>query len=240
MVRRVVDAALGSKAARTIVVVGHEAGAVLCRPRGQHAVIVTSTTDYADGDEHVAPGGTSRAAGTLRRSDLPAWRSALRHDDASSTRLIDRFVSTGAAVVRPAVARPTRQPGPLELGTVPGDPRAAWRRRGARGRRASLGRGEPGHGRRPARVCRHRLAPGLRSGEGEYMRPAELHAKIAELTLQGVPFVLATITDVTRIQPPRRRGEDARARRRQHHGDDRRRRPREAGHRGCPLLSGDG
>ena len=33
------------------------------------------------------------------------------------------------------------------------------------------------------------------------MRPAELHARIAELTLQGVPFVLATITDVTGSSP---------------------------------------
>lgn len=33
------------------------------------------------------------------------------------------------------------------------------------------------------------------------MRPAELHAKIAELTLQGVPFVLATITEVTGSSP---------------------------------------
>ena len=33
------------------------------------------------------------------------------------------------------------------------------------------------------------------------MRAAELHAKIAELTLQGVPFVLATITEVTGSSP---------------------------------------
>lgn len=33
------------------------------------------------------------------------------------------------------------------------------------------------------------------------MRPAELHARIAELTLQGVPFVLATITQVTGSSP---------------------------------------
>jgi len=33
------------------------------------------------------------------------------------------------------------------------------------------------------------------------MRPAELHARIAELTLQGVPFVLATITEVTGSSP---------------------------------------
>jgi xanthine dehydrogenase accessory factor len=33
------------------------------------------------------------------------------------------------------------------------------------------------------------------------MRAAELHAKIAELTLQGVPFVLATITQVTGSSP---------------------------------------
>ena len=33
------------------------------------------------------------------------------------------------------------------------------------------------------------------------MRPAELHARIAELTLQGVPFVLTTITEVSGSSP---------------------------------------
>ena len=33
------------------------------------------------------------------------------------------------------------------------------------------------------------------------MRPAELHARIAELTEQGIPFVLTTITEVTGSSP---------------------------------------
>jgi len=33
------------------------------------------------------------------------------------------------------------------------------------------------------------------------MRPAELHARVAELSRQGVPFVLATITDVSGSSP---------------------------------------
>jgi molybdenum cofactor cytidylyltransferase len=101
MVRRVVDAALGSKAARTIVVVGHEADAVLVALDGA-PVIVTINAEYADGMSTSLKAGLRASAGgcdgvIFLLGDQPYVTATLIDE------MIDRFASTSAAVVRPAV-----------------------------------------------------------------------------------------------------------------------------------------
>jgi len=101
MVRRVADAALGSRAARTIVVVGHEAAAVLAALDGA-PVIAAMNAEYADGMSTSLKAGLRASAGTSDAAifllgDQPYVTSALIDE------MIGRFVSTGAAVVRPEV-----------------------------------------------------------------------------------------------------------------------------------------
>jgi molybdenum cofactor cytidylyltransferase len=101
MVRRVVDAALGSRAARTIVVVGHESDAVLAA-LDDAPVIVTMNPDYADGMSTSLQAGLRASAARCDAAifllgDQPYVTATLIDE------IIDRFVSTGAAVVRPAV-----------------------------------------------------------------------------------------------------------------------------------------
>lgn len=101
MVRRVVDAALGSRAARTIVVVGHESEAVLAA-LDDAPVIVAMNADYADGMSTSLQAGLRASAGRCDAAifllgDQPYVTSTLLDE------MIDRFTSTGAAVVRPAV-----------------------------------------------------------------------------------------------------------------------------------------
>lgn len=101
MVRHVVEAALGSRAARTIVVVGHEADAVLEALDGAPVVVVTNA-DYADGMSTSLQAGLRASAGRCEAAifmlgDQPYVTSALLDE------MIERFASTGAAVVRPAV-----------------------------------------------------------------------------------------------------------------------------------------
>ena len=100
MVRRVVDAALNSRAARTIVVVGHEADAVLAALDGA-PVIVTINAEYADGMSTSLKAGLRASAGTcdgviFLLGDQPYVTATLIDE------MIDRFASTSAAVVRPA------------------------------------------------------------------------------------------------------------------------------------------
>jgi len=112
MVRRVVDAALGSRAARTIVVLGHESAAVLAT-LDDAPVIVTMNADYADGMSTSLQAGLRVAAGRCDAAifllgDQPYVTSNLLDE------MIDRFASTGAAVVRPAVCG--RPANPVLLG----------------------------------------------------------------------------------------------------------------------------
>ena len=102
MVRRVVDAAVGSKAARTIVVVGHEADAVRATLEGA-PVIVTENAEYATGMSTSLQAGLRATARTYDAAifllgDQPYVTSALLDE------MIERFTSTGATVVRPAVS----------------------------------------------------------------------------------------------------------------------------------------
>jgi molybdenum cofactor cytidylyltransferase len=101
MVRRVVDAAVGSRAARTIVVIGHEADAVREALDGA-PVVVTANGDYAAGMSTSLQAGLRATPGMCGAAifllgDQPYVTSALLDE------MIDRFVSTGAAVVRPVV-----------------------------------------------------------------------------------------------------------------------------------------
>jgi molybdenum cofactor cytidylyltransferase len=112
MVRRVVDAALGSRAARTIVVVGHESDAVLAA-LDDAPVIVAMNADYADGMSTSLQAGLRASAGRCDAAvfllgDQPYVTSTLLDE------MIDRFASTGAAVVRPAVCG--RPANPVLLG----------------------------------------------------------------------------------------------------------------------------
>lgn len=101
MVRRAVDAAVGSRAARTIVVVGHEADAVRQALAGA-PVVVAANADYEAGMSTSLQVGLRATPGTCDAvifvlGDQPYVTSALLDE------MIDRFVSTGAAVVRPVV-----------------------------------------------------------------------------------------------------------------------------------------
>ena len=101
MVRRVVDAALGSRAAWTIVVVGHKSEAVVDALEGAPVIVVTNA-EYADGMSTSLQAGLRASAGRCDAAifllgDQPYVTSALIDE------MIDRFVSTDAAIVRPAV-----------------------------------------------------------------------------------------------------------------------------------------
>jgi molybdenum cofactor cytidylyltransferase len=114
MVRRVVDAALGSRAARTIVVVGHESDAVLEALDGA-PVLVAMNAEYADGMSTSLQAGLRASAGSCDAAifllgDQPYVTSTLIDE------MIDRFVSTNAAVVRPAVCG--RPANPVLMGSA--------------------------------------------------------------------------------------------------------------------------
>jgi molybdenum cofactor cytidylyltransferase len=102
MLRWVVDAAVDSKATRTIVVLGHEASAVRATLEGSRVIAVVNE-DYRAGMSTslqvglVATGGTCDGVIFLL-GDQPFVTTSLLD------RMIDRFVSTGAHVVRPSVA----------------------------------------------------------------------------------------------------------------------------------------
>jgi molybdenum cofactor cytidylyltransferase len=98
MVQWAVDAALGCKAAKTIVVVGHRAAEVIDvlvdRP-----VTVVQNPDYAAGMSTSLQAGVRAVEGCeaaiVLLGDQPFVSAELLN------RLIDRFVETGATVVRP-------------------------------------------------------------------------------------------------------------------------------------------
>lgn len=104
LVQRVVDAALGSQATRTIVVVGHEAGLVT-DDLADRPVTVVVNPEYATGMSTSLQAGV-RAAGVCDAAifllgDQPYVTSTLLDQ------LIERFAETRKAVVRPlAGARP--------------------------------------------------------------------------------------------------------------------------------------
>ena len=102
MVRWAVDAAVASKAERTIVVLGHEAGAVRAALEGSQ-VTITVNEDYRAGMSSslkagLRAAGDSCAAAIILLGDQPYVTPSLLDG------LIDRFAATGAPVVRPAVA----------------------------------------------------------------------------------------------------------------------------------------
>lgn len=104
LVQRAVDAALGSRASRTIVVVGHEAGPVTDDLAGRPVTVVVNPA-YAAGMS------TSLQAGVRAAGACDAAIFLLGDQPYVTTRLIDRlierFAETGKAVVRPlAGARP--------------------------------------------------------------------------------------------------------------------------------------
>ena len=108
MVCWVVDAALGSKATETIVVVGHEAGLVAEALQGRPVTVVPNA-DYAEGMSTSLKAGV-RAAGkacdalVFLLADQPFVTSALLD------RLIDRFAETKYAVVRPLLGNRPANP----------------------------------------------------------------------------------------------------------------------------------
>ncbi len=113
LVQRAVDAALGSRAAETVVVVGHEAGAVMAALAGRPVTAVVNR-EYAEGMS-TSLGAGVRAAGDcdaviVMLADQPFVTSALLD------RLIERFEETGRAIVRPlAGGRPAN---PVLLGSA--------------------------------------------------------------------------------------------------------------------------
>lgn len=99
MVQWTVDAALGSKATKTIVVVGHEAGLV-AEALEDRPVTVVLNPDYAEGMSTSLQAGVRAAGETcdgviFLPGDQPFVTSALLD------RLIDRFAETRQGVVRP-------------------------------------------------------------------------------------------------------------------------------------------
>jgi molybdenum cofactor cytidylyltransferase len=104
LVQRVADAALRSRAAKTVVVVGHEAGPVTDQLAGRPVTVVVNP-DYAAGMSTSLQAGI-RAAGAcdaaiILLGDQPYVTARLLDE------LIEAFVETGKAVVRPLVgARP--------------------------------------------------------------------------------------------------------------------------------------
>jgi molybdenum cofactor cytidylyltransferase len=113
LVQRVVDAALGSRAARILVVVGYEAGPVSDQLEGRPVTVVVNP-EYAAGMSTSLQAGV-RAAGACDAAvfllgDQPFVTSA------QLDQLIERFAATRKAVVRPLVGgRPTN---PVLLSTA--------------------------------------------------------------------------------------------------------------------------
>jgi molybdenum cofactor cytidylyltransferase len=104
LVQRAVDAALGSRATKTIVVAGHEAGLVAEALVGRPVTLVVNS-------EHAAGMSTSMQAGVRAAGACDAAIFLLGDQPfvtvALVDQLIDRFAETGKAVVRPlAGARP--------------------------------------------------------------------------------------------------------------------------------------
>jgi molybdenum cofactor cytidylyltransferase len=102
MVQRVTDAALGSKAVETIVVVGHEADAVRKALAGRTATVIVNP-DYAAGMSTSLQAGVRAVAigcdaALFLLADQPFVASSL------IDQLIERFAETRASVVRPVVA----------------------------------------------------------------------------------------------------------------------------------------
>lgn len=117
MIQRVVDATLASKVSETIVVVGHEADAVR-HAVGTRDVRVVENPHYAEGMStslRVGLGAVDpRAAGALiLLGDQPFIGSLLL--DA----LIDRFVESGALVVRPSAAGRPANPVLVDVALFP-------------------------------------------------------------------------------------------------------------------------
>jgi len=114
LVQWVVDAALRSRAAKTIVVVGHEAGLVVEVLEGRPLTVVVNS-DYERGMSTSLQAGV-RAAGDgcdaaiFLLGDQPFVTSAL------VDRLIDRFAETRSAVVRPLVG--DQPANPVLMGAV--------------------------------------------------------------------------------------------------------------------------
>jgi molybdenum cofactor cytidylyltransferase len=101
MVRRVVDAALASQAAPTVVVVGADAAAVTRALEGMPVAVVVNP-DYDEGMSTslragLAALGPEVAGALILLGDQPFVTAALLDT------LIDRFATCGKAVVRPSV-----------------------------------------------------------------------------------------------------------------------------------------
>jgi molybdenum cofactor cytidylyltransferase len=101
LVQWAVDAALGSKAAETIVVVGHEAARVAEVLEGRPVTVVVNA-GYEEGlstslQAGVRATGTGCDAAVFLLGDQPFVDSAL------VDRLIDRFAESGVEVVRPLI-----------------------------------------------------------------------------------------------------------------------------------------
>jgi len=101
LVQWVVDAALGSRVTRTVVVTGHEAGLV-ASDLADRPVVLVGNPEFAAGMSTSLRAGV-RAAGTCDAaifllSDQPFVTSAL------IDRLVEAFDETGATVVRPLAA----------------------------------------------------------------------------------------------------------------------------------------
>jgi molybdenum cofactor cytidylyltransferase len=100
MVQWPVDAALGSKASGTVVVVGHQAAQVVAALRGRPVTVVTNP-DYAAGMSSSLRAGVLAAgaceAAVILLGDQPFVSAGLLD------KLIDRFAETRASVVRPSL-----------------------------------------------------------------------------------------------------------------------------------------
>jgi molybdenum cofactor cytidylyltransferase len=101
MVGRVVDAALGSRLAGTIVVVGHEAGSV-------RAILRDRPVDIVDNPAFAEGLSTSMSAGLLHAGDGYDAALFLLADQPFVTAslidcLVDALAASGASIVRPVV-----------------------------------------------------------------------------------------------------------------------------------------
>ena len=106
LVRWVVDAAMGSRAVKTIVVVGHQADLVTEVLKGE-AVSLVPNPDYAQGmstslQAGLRAGGAEHDGAVFLLGDQPFVTASL------VDLLIERFEQTGKAIIRPVVdGRPT-------------------------------------------------------------------------------------------------------------------------------------
>ena len=127
LVQWAVDAALGSKASGTVVVVGHEAPRVAEVLAGRPVTVVVNS-HYEQGLSTSLQAGVRATGGACDAAifvlgDQPFVTSAVLD------RLIERFAETGEGGRPASGGRPAGQSGADERGAVPGDPRAARRRR---------------------------------------------------------------------------------------------------------------